>query len=246
MASDNTEELQELLEKSRSTDRKVLLTIKENAKRAVLEDPTNPQKTAAYERASRMLESAMQAQENFKDYKAVLAHAEECGRKVKKTKLFDDIGAGRLKKQPDGTFRRRDVDRYFASLPMLGTPDAVAEKAADRRRRREEEEIRRIKAGADKDEFTLAVQKGKFIAKEKVNLELAARAVALSAGIKTAFEARSLEIIEAVEGSPKKASALVDRLEAILDEAFNDYSRELELTVEFEQTETDRETEQKD
>ena len=58
---------------------------------------------------------------------------------------------------------------------MLGTPDAVAEKAAERRRRREEEEIRRIKAGADKDEFTLAVQKGKFIAKERVHLELAAR-----------------------------------------------------------------------
>ncbi len=178
------EELQELLEKSRSTDQKLLLSIKESAKRAALEDPTNPQKAAAYERASKMLESAMQAQTNFKNYKAVLAYAEECGRKVRQTKLYDDVAAGRLKKQPDGSFRRRDVDRYFASLPMLGTPDAVAEKAAERRRRREEEEIRRIKAGADKDEFTLAVQKGKFIAKERVHLELAARAVALSAGIK--------------------------------------------------------------
>lgn len=246
MASDSMEELQELREKSRSTDQKVLLSIKESAKRAALEDPTNPQKAAAYERASKMLESAMQAQTNFKNYKAVLAYAEECGRKVRQTKLYDDVAAGRLKKQPDGSFRRRDVDRYFASLPMLGTPDAVAEKAAERRRRREEEEIRRIKAGADKDEFTLAVQKGKFIAKERVHLELAARAVALSAGIKTSFEARSLEILEAVEGNPKKSSLLVDKLEAILDEAFNDYSREMELAVEFEQSETDRETEQKD
>ena len=60
------------------------------------------------------------------------------------------------------------------------------------------------------------------------------------------FEARSLEILEAVEGNPKKSSLLVDKLEAILDEAFNDYSREMELAVEFEQSETDRETEQKD
>lgn len=231
------DDMEKLLEQSASTDIKVLLTAKENAKRAVLDDPS-PANLAALERASKLVESAMQANANFKDYKAVLAHAEECGRKVKKTKLFYDINAGRLKKQPDGSFKLRDVERYFASLPMAGTSDVVAEKAAERRRRKEEADIRKSEASAKREEFDLAVKMGKFVPKEQVHLELAARAVALSAGIKTAFEARSLEIIEAMEGNPKKSSALVDKLEAILDEAFNDYSREMELTVEFEESDT--------
>lgn len=229
-------ELEKLVEQSANTDIQVLLTVKENAKRLVLENAT-PQNLAALERASRQLEDAMEAKQSFKNYREVLAYAEECGRKVQKSKLYDDISAARLKKQPDGTFKKRDVDRYFASLPTTGTGDKVAEKAAERRRRKEEEEIRRLKAGADKDEFALAVQKGKFIARERVYLELAGRAAQLSSGIKTAFEARGLEIIEKVEGNPKKAAALVDLLEAIFDEALNAYSREMELTVEFEKPE---------
>lgn len=232
-----TENIDELLEKSRATDRKALLAIKENAKRAALEDPSNPQKAAAFERASKMLEAAVQENANLRNYRAVLVHAEECGRKLGKTKLYDDINAGRLKRQPDGSFRLRDVERYFASLPMAGTSDAVAERAADRRRRREEEEIRRIKAGADKDEFTLAVQMGRYIPREMVHLELAGRAVALASGIKTGFEARSLEIIEAVEGNPRKSAVLIELLEKIFDEALNAYSCEMELTVQFEMPE---------
>lgn len=175
----------------------------------------------------------MQAQSNFRDYRAVLAYAEECGRKVKRSKLYNDITAGRLKKQPDGSFRQRDVDRYFASLPMAGTSDVVAEKAADRQRRREEHEIRRLKAVADREEFDLAVKKGRYVPRDEVHAGLAARAVTLSAGLKTAFEAKSLDIVGIVEGNPKKAPRLVEFIESLLDEAFNEYSREMEFEVEL-------------
>ena len=116
--------VEELLAKSASTDVQVLLTAKENAKRAALDDPSQAN-LAALDRASRMLESAMQATTNLKDWRAVLAYVSENGRKLGKTKLYSDIGLGRLKKQPDGTFKQRDVDRYMASLPMAGTPEAI-------------------------------------------------------------------------------------------------------------------------
>ncbi len=225
--------VEELLAKSASTDVQVLLTAKENAKRAALEDPSQAN-LAALDRASRMLESAMQATTNLRDWRAVLAHVDENGRKLGKTKLFDDIKKGRLKKQPDGTFKQRDVDRYMASLPMSGTPDVVAEKAADRQRRKEEEEIRRIRAVADKEEFDLQVKKGRYILKEQVHLELAARAVTLASGLKTAFEAQHLDLVALVDGNPKKGAALVEKLETMLDEALNEYSREMEFEVIFE------------
>ena len=167
------------------------------------------------------------------DWRAVLAFIEEGGRKVGKSKLFEDIKKGRLKRQADGSFRPRDVERYMAALPLLGTSDSVAERAADRQRRKEEQEIRRISAIADKEEFLLAVRRGQFIPKEQVHQELAARAVTLATGLKTAFEARALDIIALVEGSPKKAAPLIELLEALLEEALGEYSREMEIIVEF-------------
>ena len=225
--------VEELLARSASTDVQVLLTAKENAKRAALDDPSQAN-LAALDRASRMLESAMQATTNLKDWRAVLAHVEENGRKLGKTKMFEDIKKGRLKKQPDGTFRQRDVDRYMASLPLAGTPDAVAEKAADRQRRKEEADIRKAEAAAEREEFDLAVKKGRFVPREQVHLELAARAVTLSSGLKTAFEAQHLDLVALVDGNPKKGAALVERLETLLDEALNEYSREMEFEVTFE------------
>jgi len=225
-------DLEDAVAKSVNTDIPVLLAAKEAAKKAALEDPTQAN-LAALDRAGKMLDAAMQAKSSLADWRAVMAHAVENGRKLGKTKLFEDIKKGRLKKQPDGSFKLRDADRYMAGLPMSGTSDVVAEKAADRQRRKEEEEIRRIRATADKEEFDLAVKKGKFIPKEKVHLELAARAIFLSSGIKTAIEARILECVAAVDGSPKKSIALSDFLESILDEAFNEFSREMEFEVTF-------------
>jgi hypothetical protein len=171
--------------------------------------------------------------EQLKDWRAVLAYVEENGRKLKKSKLYVDIGKGLLKKQADGTFRQRDVNRYMASLPFSATPDSLADKASDRQRRKEEEEIRRIRAIADKEEFMLAVKKGQYILREQVHLELAARAVTLASGLKTAFESHGLDIIDAVGGKPKKAPDLLLFIENLLDEAFNEYSRPIEFEVLF-------------
>ena len=52
----------------------------------------------------------------------VLDHVAENGRKLSKSKLYKDIGEGRLRKQPDGTFRLRDVQRYMAKMCIRDRP----------------------------------------------------------------------------------------------------------------------------
>lgn len=125
------------------------------------------------------------------------------------------------------------------SLPMARTPDSLVRKAADRQRRREEADIRKAEAAAEREEFDLAVKKGRFIARDQVYAELAARAVTLSSGLKTAFESQNLDLVALVDGNPKKAVALVEALERICDDALNEYSREVEFEVvlqDLEQT----------
>lgn len=223
--------LDELLQRSAQTDIQVLLSAKESAKRATLSDPSSAN-LAAMERASKLLEARMDAAKCLKNAREVLAYVEENGRKLKKTKFYEDVQAGRLQKEKDGTFSRRKVDRYMASLPTAGTSDTVAEQAADRLRRKEEADIRRAEAQAGKEEFNLSIKRGLYISREAVHAELAGRALTLAASIKTAFEAHSLDIISTVEGNPKKSLAFVARLEAVFDEAMSEYSREMEISVE--------------
>ena len=227
--------LEELLAQSSSTDIQVALTAKENAKRAVVSDPS-PANLAALERASRHLESVMAQNENLKNADAVVEYCQGKGRKVGRTKVYEDARNGLLKKQADGSFRLRDVERYLASLPIAATPDRVAESARQRQRRKEEGQIKSIELGNERQAFQIAVEKGKYVKREAVHLELAARAVGLQSGLKTAFEARCLEIIAACDGNPKKSVSLVDFLCGLLDTALHEYAREMELEVEFDES----------
>lgn len=228
----DTLKIAELAEKSASTDMQVILTAKENAKRLAMDDPSAAN-LGALERATKMLESAMTAANALKNWSAALEYIEERGKKCKKDTLYKAIREGRLKKQADGSFKVRDVDRFAASLPHLTMPDAVTVQAADRQRRKEEADIRRSEAIAKKEEFDLSVKMGKYVPRADVYLELAARAATLASGLKTAFESRNLDLVDAVEGNPKKGAALVELLEGILDEALNEYSGEMEFAVTF-------------
>lgn len=145
---DQGEKLRSLVEVSRKNDIPALLNAKNRAQQDVYSDPSK-ENLAVLERATAMLEKAMDAGQNCKNWKEALTYLQEdCGRKIGQTKLFADIKAGRLRKQPDGTFKRRDLDRYAASLPTAGTPDKLATDAARRQREKEEQEIRRIRAVA--------------------------------------------------------------------------------------------------
>lgn len=225
--------LRELVEKSMRNDLVALLNAKNKAQQDVYDDPSD-KNLAKLHRATAMLEKAMDAGQNCKTWKEALTYLqEECGRKVGQTKLFADIKAGRLRRQPDGSFKRRDLDRYAASLPTAGTPDKLATDAARRQKEREEQEIRRIRAAADREEFNLQVKRGQYISREAVYQELAARAVALSAGLKTEFEAQALDVIALVEGNPKKSGPFVERIDQIIDAAMSEYARPVEIEVTF-------------
>ena len=238
--SDTT--LDALLEKSASADVRTLLGAKERARRAMIEDPSAGN-LAAFEKASRLLEAAQASKAKpaaeadeptvLQDYRAVLEYVAGQGRKLAKTKLYGDVNRGRLKKQPDGSFKIRDVDRYLVSLPTSGTPDGVAEKAADRQRRKEEADIRKAEAQAKSEEFKLATLQGKYLPREQIAGEMAARAVALRDGLKNAMESAAGSIVEIVAGDPKQTAALVEYMATMFDRALGEYARPLEIIVEF-------------
>ena len=71
----------------------------------------------------------------------------------------------------------------------------------------------------------------KYIRRDQLYLELAARAIALRDALKTAFESRAVQIIAAVDGSADKAPDFLDASAAIIDEALGTYAAPVEIDV---------------
>lgn len=238
--TDRAAKIEALLIQSRGTDIPVLLKAKEAAKKAVSEDPSNPN-LAALQRATKMLETAQMTTENentssasLRDVSDVLFYLQEQGRKVGRAKLYKDINKGLLARSKDLTFARPAVDKYATTLPMSATPEHVSREVSALQRRKDEAEVRIREAEARKKELSADVAEGKYIARDVVEQELAARAVALNAGLKTDMEARSQELIAAVGGNPQQAHHFLRLVEEIVDGCSNRYAQPLELEVSFD------------
>ena len=230
-------QIEAMLEQSKGTDIIVLLKAKEAAKKAVKDDPSNAN-LAALQRANRMLEDAQvgttEKRETLKTATDVLEHLLKNGRKIKKSKLYQDIRKGVLRRNADLTFSVGNVDKYGTTLPMSETPELVAQDAEERVRRRDNADIRIKEAEARRKELAADVAEGKYIPREMVEQELAARAVTLNSGLKSAIEAQALDIIEVVGGDPKHAHRFLARMETLIDGLSNSYAQPLEIEVDLD------------
>ena len=83
------------------------------------------------------------------------------------------------------------------------------------------------------EEFKLATLQGKFLPREQIAGEMAARAVALRDGLKNAMESAAGDIVEIVAGDPKQTAALVEYMATMFDRALGEYARPLDLVIEF-------------
>lgn len=233
----------DLLQKNRDLQQRIVLAASQKIQQGLLDNPTK-QGLEALLAANRILEKSASTEtkdEPIPNWQAVLQYIADAGRKVGKSKLYTDISRGRLKRQPDGTFKARDVDKYMLSLPMAGTPDGLADKAAERMTRKEEADIRRVEAAARREEFELELRVGKYIKKDDLYLELAGRAIALRDGLKAAFEMRAPEMIDVVGGDNDKLPQFLDAAAAVIDAALGQYAApmEFELDVDLEGEDAD-------
>lgn len=228
--------IEDLLARSRKTDIPALLQAKEKAKQMLRSDPTVAPLLA---RLDSMLEKAeekaMATNEGtpdvFKSVGEVLRYLQEdCGRQIEKTKLYEDARKGLLRKE-NKKYRKIDVDKYAASLPRSTTPDGRVAEAEDRQRRKDEAEIRIKEAQAEREEKKNAIMDGKYVLREYVDQELAAKAVALNMGLKSKVEAAALELVTKVNGKPKRARTLVQEMEKLIDAACNEFAQPMELEV---------------
>lgn len=239
------QELETLLERSSGTDVPVLLRAKEEAKRLVKNDPSAAN-LAALDRATKMLKDAMGNQENkFQDVKAVLAYLQET-RQIKQAKLYKDMRAGHLRRQKDGTFKRSDVDRYAATIKAIALPEARADEISELAKKEQEERVLALQEKRKTVVFDRETKQGKYILRDDVAMELAARAMALSVGLRSSMQVGVYELVEAAGGNKNRANEFMRVIEAHLDAALNEFSRPVQFGVNIEQEDGQEDHEDED
>ena len=228
-------QLDALLEQSARTDIPLLLKAKEDAKKKVKDDPS-PANLAAFSRSKKMLDEAMSKQtgnKSFPDVKSVLSYLQDAGRKISQAQLYKDLKRGYLRRQPDKSFRQRDVDAYASTLAIVSMPEARTDGVIDLAEEKLREEVGKIREQRQSIAFDREIKAGKYILREDVALELASRAAALSLSLRSVFRLNVADYIRMVGGDVSKAEQLAGEFEKNLDMGLNEFSRPMEFRTEF-------------
>lgn len=228
-------QLDALLEQSERTDIPLLLKAKEDAKKKVKDDPS-PANLAALSRSKKMLDEAMSNQTDDKtlpNVKAVLEYLHKAGRKIGQAKLYNNINEGVLRKQPDASFKKRDVDRYATLLPLVSMPEAKTDENSDLAKEKMQVDIDKGREQLRSLALDRQIKAGKYIKREEVALELASRAAALALGLRSVFRLNVADYIRMVGGDVGKSEQLAQEFENNLDMALNEYSKPMEFSSEF-------------
>jgi len=168
-------------------------------------------------------------EQRFTNLLEVTAYLRESGWKVGKTKVYED--QGKIPRQTDGTYLRKDVDKYAGMFlrRLDGTdPDGDGEDSLSAEKLRIEIEIAREKAEKLKREN--AIERGLYILRSKAEREHAIRLAFLVSELGANFmHSRAVQIIDLVQGNRDLAPELVAYWTEETAAAFDYYSRPMQF-----------------
>ncbi len=85
--------------------------------------------------------------------------------------------------------------------------------------------------------FWLAINTLRTVVWCIVRIKDNSQAVTLGIQIKTAFEVSAVELVELVEGNPKKTNSLKQKLTEIFENALSEYAKEMDIEIIIENEE---------
>jgi len=173
-------------------------------------------------------------QTSFKSRVGVLTWLQENGWQVSRSGFYKHFREGKLRPEQDGTFTLTAVEKYAKTfLKRASTGKKVRVAIDDLLRKKAGLEVRSLEIKTAREEFKRGIEEGKYIPRDQLELELAARAAVLDAGLTHLFQSQAGALIEVASGDPRKTAEVVHRLIAEKDRFLNQYAAPIEFTVEI-------------
>jgi hypothetical protein len=225
-------------------EKQKLLDLIDTAKRAtlrpILEKVQNKQALAShelkllneFEAELKAPAAEIQGEQDFKNLNEVAQYLDREGWKVSRSTFYKHAKEGRIKGAADGTYALKAVQKYAAAFLMKRSDH---QKMADEelQRKKTKAEIRRIEEQVKREQFKRMVEEGKYIPKDQLYLELAARAAVLDTGIRALIQLRCEEWISAVRGDHELTATLARVMISDFEDLVNAFATTRQFQVMF-------------
>jgi len=159
------------------------------------------------------------------------------GWKLSKAKIYKDKESGLIRINPDGTVPASEVEAYItrAELKKIRSGDSGMDQLEGLSGEKLTAEVLKLKAQAEKAQFDLARERGKYLPKSEIRAELAAKLAAIEGGVKHLMRTKAADWISMAGGDAKKAHVVVEDFDARFDEMFLEFLdfQEIEIVLEW-------------
>ena len=162
------------------------------------------------------------------------------GYAIGKSKLYADSRKKKLLPiQDDGSVLVADLKKYINKIGLVRlsgetAPDQKLEKLYEDKLRLE---VQKLEWENKKREFEYERELGKWIPREDLELELAARAAVLDSGLRTRLKVLARDMVLDLGGSPDRVPDLVGKIHQVLDGLMNEFASLRRFEVIFEPAE---------
>ena len=173
--------------------------------------------------------------EQFATQALVLSYLKDQGFKIGKSSLSNHVRQGLLRKK-EGVFLQADVDDY-GRLHLQDSDSG--ERVSDKKTRSLQMQKLKNEAALKKEQYLKAklereIQEGKFVPRDLVGIEQAAKAAVIDAGIVHTIRANSAAWIDLVGGDQAKEGELIQAMIDVFRVLVNEFASTESFTVKFE------------
>ena len=163
--------------------------------------------------------------ETLANVQAVLAYLLDAGWQVSQSGLYKHRKAGKITSEPDGTFPRKDVDKYAkAFLKQKATGKKKQDAQDELQRQKLEKELEKLEIDNTRARLKRDVELEKYIPRDEMYLEMASRAGIFHAGLDYWIRTTGAEWVRSVGGDLQKVGALIDAMIREKDILINQYA----------------------
>lgn len=180
-----------------------------------------------------MTEMSMAGLSSFTDSSKkadVLRALNSAGFKITRRTFYRDCEKGKLSPNEDGLYTKRLVKAYAQKYIL--PPAAPGTEALEAKKIRLQ--IQKLEQENEQNAFKFAKERGRYIKRDQISHEMAARGVVLDSGTVQMFRAKAREWCVLVGGDPERAPELVEAMITGWNCLLNEYSRIQAFTVIFE------------
>jgi hypothetical protein len=172
------------------------------------------------------------SEKTFATVADVLDYLEGDGWKVTKTSLYRHREEGKLLPQRDGSYARKDVDKYARTwLRQQSTGKRISQKTDELQRRRLDLELDVLEIQKKRNQLAYEKDLGLLVRKEEMEIELAMWVGILDVGFTNWIKSHAAEWIRMVDGNMRKVGEFTSQMLHEKDKLMNSYASTTEYNV---------------